>query len=191
MPATAAARRYARALFSLAGETSEVAEVREQLGAMARLFDENPDLRRRLFQPLHPVAERRSVLAGITERGGVSRTVRNFFSYLIDQRRLVDFTGIHAEYERLADEAAGRLRAQVVSASPLGDEQRQRLTEALSRRTGKQIELDVRVDASLLGGAIATVGGLVFDGSLKTQLSQLRATLAGGRLDSSPAAQIH
>jgi F-type H+-transporting ATPase subunit delta len=63
----------------------------------------------------------------------------------------------------------------------LRDQQRARLVEALARRTGKQIDLSVHVDPSLIGGAIATVGGLVFDGSLRKQLSQLRGTLAQGR----------
>jgi F-type H+-transporting ATPase subunit delta len=177
---TAAARRYASALFSLAAEASEVQSIRGQLDGMSRLLDENPELQRRLFQPLHPVVERRMVLRSVCERGGLSRTVQNFFSYLIDQRRLVDFSGIRDEYERLADEAEGRVRAELRSASPIDEQQRVRVTAALARRTGKQIELTVHVDPTLLGGAIATVGGLVFDGSLKSQLSQLRATLMKG-----------
>lgn len=180
MPNTAAARRYASALFSLASDDGDVQSIRGQLDDMNRLFDENPELRRRLFQPLHPVAERRSVLIGVCERGGLSRSVRNFFSYLIDKRRLVDFSGIRDEYGRLADEADGRVRAELRSASPLDEQQRARVAAALARRTGKQIDLTVVVDPTLLGGVIATVGGLVFDGSLKSQLSQLRATLIKG-----------
>ena len=68
----------------------------------------------------------------------------------------------------------------IVSASPLRDEQRERLRRALSARTGQQVEFEESVDPSLLGGAVATVGGLVFDGSLRTQLEQLRASLTKG-----------
>ena len=176
-----AARRYARALFSLAREEDEVASIRRELDDMARLLAANPDLQRRLFQPLHPVRERREVLKSLCEQGRGSQMIRNFFAYLIEQRRLVAFEAIHAEFNRLADEAAGRVRAEVRSASPLRDQQRARLVEALAQRTGKEIELTVHVDPSLIGGAIATVGGLVFDGSLRTQLLQLRSTLTQGR----------
>jgi len=186
---TAAARRYAKALFSLAVEEGEVQSIRDQLDDMDGLFDANPELRRRLFQPLHPVVERRSVLIKVCERGGLSRSVQNFFSYLIDQRRLVDFTGIRDEYERLADESVGRVRAELRCASPLDEQQRERVTAALARRTGKQIDLSVTVDPSLLGGAIATVGGMVFDGSLKTQLARLRATLMKGSMQAITAPQ--
>ena len=176
-----AAHRYARALFALAREEDAVASIRAELDDMARLLADNPDLRRRLFQPLHPVHERREVLKSVCAQGRGSRTIQNFFAYLIEQRRLIAYEAIHDEFNRLADEAAGRVRAEVRSASPLRDEQRARLVDALARRTGKQIDLTVHVDPSLIGGAIATVGGLVFDGSLRTQLSQLHGTLTQGR----------
>jgi F-type H+-transporting ATPase subunit delta len=178
---TKAARRYARALFALAREDDEIASIRAELDDMARLLAANPDLQRRLFQPLHPVRERREVLKSICEQGRGSKMIQNFFAYLIEQRRLVAFDTIHDEFNRLADEAAGRVRAEVRSASPLRDEQRARLIDALAQRTGKEIELTLQVDPSLIGGAIATVGGLVIDGSLRTQLLQLQGTLTQKR----------
>jgi F-type H+-transporting ATPase subunit delta len=181
MRSTAAANRYARALFSLAQDDDSVKSIRAELADMERLLASNPDLHRRLFQPLHPVDERRRVLSRLCEQGGGSQTIQNFFGFLIDQRRLVEFEAIQEEYGRLADRAAGRVRAEVLSASPLRDEQRARLVETLNRKTGKEVDLSVRVDPSLLGGAIATVDGLVFDGSLRTQLSQLRTNLMHGR----------
>jgi len=176
-----AAHRYARALFSLAQQDGAVASIRRELDDMARLLVANPDLQRQLFQPLHPVRERREVLKHLCEQGHGSEMIRNFFSFLIEKRRLVAFEAIHAEFNRLADEAAGRVRAKVRSASPLRDQQRARLVDALARRTGKEVELTVQVDPSLIGGAIATVGGLVFDGSLRTQLMVLRGTLTRKR----------
>jgi F-type H+-transporting ATPase subunit delta len=177
---SAAARRYARALFSIASDEGAVEPVRSELARLAGLLDENADLRHALFRPLHPVNERRAVLRRLCERLGLSASVRSFLSFLIDQRRLVDFAAIRREYERLADEAAGRLRAEVVAASELPPAQRERLRSALARHTGRDVELAVTVDPALIGGAIAKVGGLVFDGSLRTQLAQLRDTLTRG-----------
>lgn len=173
----AAARRYARALFQLASEEGRVAPVRESLAGFDALMAENANLRDVLLQPLHPVAERLAVLGGITEQAGSDPILRNFYAFLIDQRRLVEFDAIRAEYERLADDEAGITKAEVRSASALDDQQVQRLRAALGARTGRQIDLAVAVDPSLLGGIVATVGDVVYDGSLRTQLSQLRATL--------------
>jgi F-type H+-transporting ATPase subunit delta len=69
----------------------------------------------------------------------------------------------------------------VRTASPLQKAQRSRLQRALSARTGKEVQIEVEVDPSLIGGVVARVGDLVFDGSLRTQLDQLRITLTKGR----------
>ena len=92
----------------------------------------------------------------------------------------MDFPAIRSAYEELADREAGRLRAEVAAASPIGDQQLERLRRALAARTGKDIELSVELDPALLAGVVAKVGDLVFDGSLRTQLRQLRASLMKG-----------
>jgi len=179
--ASAAARRYARALFSIARDSDDVDTARSELTAMHDLFAAERELRNALFRPLHPVKERRAVLDAVCQRLGVSETVRRFLVYLIDQRRLVDFEGIRAHYDQLADEAAGLVQAEVVAAGPLGEAQQERLKRVLAARTGHRVELSVRVDPDLIAGAVARVGNLVFDGSLRTQLAQLRDTLLSGR----------
>ncbi len=180
MRSSAAARRYARALFSLARDDGTVEAVRGELADMSDVLDQNAPLKEALFRPLHPVKHRRAVLEGLCSRLGTSPVVGHFMTFLIDQRRLIDFPGIRGEYERLADEAAGRMQAEVVAASEIPAAQQERLKSALARRTGREIELVVTVDPELIGGAIAKVGGVVFDGSLRTQLTQLRDNLTRG-----------
>jgi len=177
VPISAAARRYARALFQIAKEDRRVSEVGGELDALASLLEENRELREALLTPLHPAKERKAVLSQISESAGVSPAVRNFYCFLIDRRRLVDFYGIREEYQRLAEEDAGLLTAIVTSASPLDERRKDRLRRALSERTGQEVQLDLQVDPSLIGGAIAEVAGVVFDGSLRAQLSHLRANL--------------
>ena len=178
MSATAAARRYAKALFELAKEDSRVDGVRAELGALGTLLEESAELRDVLLQPLHPAGQRRAVLNGVVEKLELSPMLRSFYSFIIDQRRLIDLESITTEFSRLADVAAGLTVAKVRTASPLSDEQKGRLQRALSARTGSNVTLEVEVDGDLLGGLVAQVGDTVFDGSLKTQLNQLRAGLA-------------
>lgn len=180
MARTSGARRYAKALFGLAQEAGRVTEVRAEVESLGRLVGENAELRDVLIQPLYPAGERRAVLAAVAEGLRASPLLKNFLSFLVDQRRLVDWATIEAEYGRLADVAAGLTKAHVRSASPLSDAQRERLQRALERKSGGHIELELEVDPSLLGGAIAKVGDLVYDGSLRTQLRQLRANLQRG-----------
>lgn len=181
MRSHAVARRYARALFSIATESSSIPAMRGELAKIAALFEDHAELKQALFRPLHPVAERRAVLRGVCDRVNSSATLRNFLTFLVDQRRIVDYDAIRSEFGRLADEAAGLVRAEVIAASALDERQVERLRNALATQTGRQIELEVRVDPDLIGGAIAMVGGRVFDGSLRTQLTQLRNTLTRGQ----------
>jgi F-type H+-transporting ATPase subunit delta len=179
MPAAAAPRRYARALFSLASEENRVASVREELRHLGAALEANPELRDVVAQPLVPAAERRRVLEAVAEKLGASSLVKRFYAYLIDQRRLVAFDTIEAEFVRLADESAGRAKARVKTAQPLSPEQRTRLARALAGRAGRTVELEVEVDPTLVGGLVAQLGDTVYDGSLKTQLAQLRSALLG------------
>ena len=180
MKSTTAALRYAKALFALAREAHRLTETRQELDSLAELFARNAELREALLTPLHPAEQRKAVLSAIVQRLEISALLQNFCAFLIDQRRLVDFASICQQFSRLADEEAGLLTADVISASPLDDRRKDRLRRALSERTGREVRLEIALDAELIGGAIAKVGDLVFDGSLRTQLSQLRATLMKG-----------
>jgi F-type H+-transporting ATPase subunit delta len=172
-----AAHRYAKALFGLAQDEHRQREVRTELEQLESLFKESRTLRDALLTPLHPASERKSALRAIASRAGASPLVQQFLAYLIDQRRLINFAGIVEAYGVLADLAEGLVIAEVVSASPLDDRRKDRLRRALSARTGQEVRLEVSVDPELIGGAVATVGDLVFDGSLRTQLGQLRSNL--------------
>ena len=181
MARAAAARRYAKALYGLAREEGRVGEVQGELASMADLLAESGELRGALFRPLYPVSERRRVLERVADRLETTPVVKNFYLFLVEQRRLVDFEAIRAEYARLADLDVGRIRAEVRTASPLDDAQLDRLRRALGGRTDQNVELSIETDPSLLGGAVAKVGDLVFDGSLRSQLRQLRANLMKGQ----------
>lgn len=179
MKSSTAAIRYAKALFSLAKDEGRLAEVRGEVDGLAALLAQSEELRGAIFTPLHPGEERKAVLRGVAERG-LSPLLTNFCCFLIDQRRMIDFATIAHEFDRLADEDAGLVVAQVISASPLDPGREDRLRRALSQRTGSEVRVEVTLDPELIGGAIAKVGDLVIDGSIRTQLSQLRANLMKG-----------
>ena len=177
MASSAAARRYARALFGLAKEDGKTTEAVAELDTLASLFEQSPELREALIVPLYPVKERIAVLKAVSQSENLSGLVTNFYAFLVEQRRMVDFAGIREEYARLVDLDSGLVTAEVRSASPLDERKQDRLRRALSDRTGMEVKLDVVIDESLIGGAIAKVGDLVFDGSIRAQLEGLRANL--------------
>jgi F-type H+-transporting ATPase subunit delta len=176
-----AAVRYAKALFGLAQETGRVDALRAELDALVGAIEKVPALADVFVRPIHPAGERRRAVAELAGPLGLSPLLANFCAYLIDQRRTRDLAAIRDEFVRLAEEAAGRVRGEVVTAAPLDGAQLDRVRGALARRLGRQIDLAVRIDPELVGGLVARVGDLVFDGSLRSQLAQLRAQLTGER----------
>jgi F-type H+-transporting ATPase subunit delta len=176
-----AAVRYAKALFGLAQETGRVDAVRAEFDGLVDSIEKLPALADVFVRPIHPAGERRRALAQLAGPLGLSPLLANFCSYLIDQRRTRDLGAIRDEFVRLAEEAAGRVRGELVSSAPLDAAQLDRVRGALTRRLGREIDLAVRVDPELVGGLVARVGDLVFDGSLRSQLAQLRAQLTGER----------
>lgn len=176
-----AARRYARAIFQLAGEQGERDAVVAELDSLAKLLDRAPELADVLYRPLYPMAERKAAFDAVAARIRLGATVRRFVEFLLQQHRLRDYPMIVAEVGRLADEAAGRVEAEVASAAALEPAQLDRVRRALAARTGRDVRVNPRIDPSLIGGIVARVGDLVFDGSIRTQLEQLRANLVRER----------
>jgi len=106
--------------------------------------------------------------------------VVKFLHHVIDKDRIVGLPDITRAYVRMADEAAGRLQAELVSAAPLSTDAVARITRALEQSTGKKIVMTTRVDPELLGGIVAKVGSWVVDGSVRAHLAEMKAALRSG-----------
>jgi F-type H+-transporting ATPase subunit delta len=175
------ARRYARALMQVAQKTNAVDAFAAELEALATLFRQSRELVDLMVNPAFGAGERRKVLGAILDRLRTGPMVRRFAEMVLERGRIGSLPGMAVAFQEMADLDAGRLRAEVTSAEPLGPGYRQRLLEVLARTTGKEVLLTEKVDASLLGGMVTRVGDKMFDGSLKNRLARLRATLTSGR----------
>jgi F-type H+-transporting ATPase subunit delta len=174
------ARRYAKALFSLAQERPDPRWILDEVDALAQAAQSSPQSERALFTPLHPRSERRALIRALAERLRLSPEVRSFAQLLVDENRSALLPAIRDSLRELVERAAGRVQAQVQTARPLSDAQQRRLQRALSRRVGGEVLLRVELTPDLLGGVVVRVGDLLLDGSLRTQLHSLAATLRRG-----------
>lgn len=181
MRSHAAARRYARAIFQIAGEEGRAEQIVAEIDGLVRLLGESAALADVLYRPLYPLSERRAAFDAVASRIGLGATAKRFIEFLLEQHRVRDLPLIAEELHRLADEAAGRVEAEVVCATALEPDQLERVRRALAARTGREVRVNPRIDPSLIGGIVARVGDLVFDGSIRTQLEQLRANLVRER----------
>jgi F-type H+-transporting ATPase subunit delta len=110
---------------------------------------------------------------------GTDPMVTNFVYVLIDRKRIDQLTGIDNAFHEMMDDIKGITRGEVVSAAPLEEDELDRVSDALSKISGKQTVITAKVDPSLIGGLFARVGDTVIDGTIRTQLNQLKESLKG------------
>lgn len=171
--ATAAAKRYARAAFELAGEQGRIDEWRAQLAALRDVMTE-PRVAQVMSNPTIPAARRMEL---ITVDEGFSPEVVNLAHLIVESRRVRDIAAVVEAFDELADAAAGTIRATVTTAVELPADERDELSRKLSERLGKQIVLSAEVDPHVLGGLKLQYGDRLIDATVATRLQQLRRRL--------------
>ena len=176
----AIARRYAKALLLIGKEDGQAESYRDELAAVAGLVEKEKALDQALTNPLYDVEARKKVLQTVIEKLDLSKVMSSFLILLFDKRRIGFIGPINDFYQRMADELKNVARASLVSATELSTETVDKIRNALSARTGKDIVLEVNQDPALIGGIVTRIGDLVLDGSIKTQLLNMRETLKRG-----------
>ena len=174
------ARRYAKALLIIGKEDDKAESYKEELDRFSDLITREKELEQAITNPLYDVGGRKKVLQAVIEKTGVSKVLASFLLLLFDKGRFGFLSDINEFYKKLADELKGVVRASLVSATELSSETVEKIRTTLSKKTGKDIILEVEQDPSLIGGIVSRIGDLVLDGSIKTQLLNMRESLKRG-----------
>jgi F-type H+-transporting ATPase subunit delta len=181
------AKRYARALIQLAGSPQQRDKFLQNLTdfntACKTQDPADPSGERDLIKVLaaghHTMSNRRAILHAVLHRIGAEPDVEKFLELVLERGRISGTEQIYLHFRELADEAAGRVRAKIKSATALDPASTGRIKSALEQATGKQVLLETEVDAELIGGLVAHVGSHTLDRSVRTSLDKLRSTLRG------------
>ena len=172
------ARRYGAALFDVAVKAQALDAVERDLSAFVRLIATHDELRRVFDAPgIAPQKKRAVVDALLAAAGPIQAEVGRLVRLLADRGRLSLLPDVNGAFaERLMDERRV-VSAEVITAAPLGDASKAALSEALGRATGRTVMLTERVDPGIIGGVIAKVGSVVYDGSVTRQIERMRDQL--------------
>ena len=176
----AIARRYAKALLLIGKEDGNAETYRDELEGVANLISRNDELEQAISNPLYDAVGRKKVLETLIAKIDVSVVMRSFLLLLFDKGRIGFVASINDFYQKLADDLKGVARASLVSATELSSEAVEKIRATLSKKTGRDIILDVEQDPGLIGGIVTRMGDLVLDGSIKTQLLNMRESLKRG-----------
>jgi F-type H+-transporting ATPase subunit delta len=167
---------YAAALFEVAKAEGSLAAVEEELFRVARTLEGSDELRSTLTDQAVPVERRQGIVEDLLGPKA-SPVTTALVSFVVGAGRGRDLPAIIDRLVEKAAEERSQAVAEVRSAIPLDDSQKERLARALGQATGKTVSVKVIVDPSVLGGIVAQVGDTVIDGSVRTRLNQLREAL--------------
>ena len=182
MTSTVIARRYAKALFAAAKEEGKLEVFSQTLKGIDAFLEENPDIEGTLVNPIFPADLKHSVMEGIIKALAVEGTLVNFLKLLVDRRRIQYLRQIVDSFQELMDKETGVVRAVVQSAVPLPEDLQKKFAEVLAQVTGKQVTLEMEEDPAIVGGVVAHIGDMVWDGSIRSQLQNIRESIGRGEL---------
>ena len=169
-------RGYAHGLFSIAEAESALAVVEDELFAFAKAVERSGELRDALTDPALPAENKKAVIHDLLgERA--NPVTANLLGFVVESGRARELGKIIEELAVLAAERRAHALAEVRSAVPLTESQRKDLAAALSKATGRDVEVKVVVDPSVVGGAVARIGDEVFDGSIASRLQDAKQHL--------------
>jgi len=174
------ARRYARALLDIGKEEGQLRRLLTDTEGFAAALEASPDLRDALEAAHIGRPVKQATLESVFGKTDFLPTTKSFLSLLVDKGRMNVLPEILSELRRMVEEHEGIERVDVTVPMQLSAPQKDRLRDVLERRTGKRILLEETIDPAVLGGMVVRVGSTVYDGSVRTQIQQIRQNLQKG-----------
>jgi F-type H+-transporting ATPase subunit delta len=171
--------RYARALAAVVTDQKlDVVVAQGDLNDFAATLEASAELREVLENPSIAEPQKLKVLDAIAAKAGMSRTVRNFLAVITHHQRLHELPAMVSSFATIMDASSNVAEAEIVSARVLDAGNRKLLEDRIAEMTGLgKVRATYSEDASLLGGAVVTIGSTVYDGSVRAQLAQLKERL--------------
>ncbi len=173
------ARRYAVALADVVTKTNETSSVQSELKTWEQLISGNGDLQTALSNPAISQTDKENVLNNLIEKTKPTKTTANFLRVLLRNSRLTEISEINEKFSSVLEERSGKISAKITSARMLSEQEKAEMQSNLSKLTGKSVSLNFETDETLIGGVVTRIGSTVYDGSVKTQLEELRQQMIG------------
>ena len=176
---TSLALKYASALADVAAQEQQEEPIGQELILFAQLLEEHSELQEILTSPAVSFSAKRRIIEQIGTEGELSRTMVNLLLVLLRNARIHLYGQVREAYREVLDRRSGISRGRVFAAHQLSESERERIEQATSQLVGGDVHLTFHRDESLIGGIKIQIGSTVFDGSVNTQLHEIRRRLAG------------
>ena len=178
------AKRYAKALFSIAKELSkkEREKIFSDLEGLVKLIKENEKLERILKNPIIKVEDKKELLKKVLEKAKASKIFLNFCYLLADKKRLPILPFVYEYYRKFLDEEEGIIRGKLITAIDIKKNKKAEILKKLEEKIDKKLVLEFEKDKSIIGGLVLKIGDKVFDASIRAQLNSIKENIKRGEI---------
>lgn len=173
-------RRYASALADVVEKTGEAETVKAELRQWVEIMESSRELNEAFGSPAIAHLSKEAVLEKLISKAAPSKTTSNFLRVLLRNGRITQLAAFSEKFELVLEERAGVITAKITSARELGEGEKSGLQSSIEKMTGRKVKLEFDTDESLIGGVVTRIGSTVYDGSVRTQLENLKQQLVNG-----------
>jgi F-type H+-transporting ATPase subunit delta len=171
------AGRYASALFDLAREQNAVDAVGRELDRFEALLRESADLMRLVRNPVFTAEEQTRAIGAVLAQTRIGGLAANFIRLVASNRRLFLLPDMIRAFRELVSQSKGIVRAQVTLAERPSDRVMEDIKSALREVAKSEVDVNVKIDPSLIGGLVVKIGSRMVDASLRTKLNSIRLAM--------------
>lgn len=175
------ARRYAKALAELSEENKAVDKTRADLASFVAAVEAQPALQKLFTSPVFTPDNKKEVIREVSAKLGLQQSTQRFIEHLAETGRIRHLKDIHEAFQALLAERQNRAVAKLTTAVPISAAELAGIKKKLEALTGKQVDIDSQVDTSLIGGAKAQIGSVIYDGTIRNQLLKMRHQLTNNQ----------
>ena len=171
------AKRYAKALVQLAEEKKTIDKTRTDLAAFVSAVDSLPALQKLLASPVFTPENKKAVIKELAAKLNMDQATQRFVEHLAETGRIRYVKEVFEAFREILAERTNRAMATLTTATAISAPDLADIKKKLETLTGKQVDIDSQIDASLIGGARAQIGSTIYDGTIKNQLDKMRSQL--------------
>jgi len=174
------ARRYAEALADVATARNQVEQIDNDMRVFADMMNSSSELHDMFASPIVSQTDKLRVLDALISRSNPDQMTANLLRTMLSHHRLQHVAAVYEQFRRSINERKGLIVAEVTTATEVGAVEQEKLGRTLEQMTGKQVEFKFKTDPSLIGGVVTRIGSVVYDGSVRTQLQEIKERLKRG-----------
>lgn len=180
MSVIAIARRYAEALADVATERNQVKKIDDDVRVFAEMISSSRELHDIFASPIVSKTDKLRVLEALITRMRPDQMTANLLRTMLSHDRLHYLAEVYEQFRRAMNEREGLIVAEVTTAVEVARKEQDNLGRTLEQMTGKRVEFKFKTDPSLIGGVVTRIGSVVYDGSVRTQLQEIKQQLKQG-----------